>query len=156
MTDPTEQLADWQAKTDAATDGPWWGDPEWFGDDYSPIRNSDGFVTGGFNGVEEPDLLLADAEFIATARTAMPKLLAAVQAVRALHRPVPVYALADECGRDPDVHEVMEDGSGDLLCLGSPTGDLVCEECAADDSGEWRPYPCPTVRAIEDALGGEQ
>jgi hypothetical protein len=55
-----------------------------------------------------------DARFIVTARTAMPKLLSAVENVLALHR-------------------------------SDPAG--ICHSCEYLS-------PCPTVRAIESALGG--
>lgn len=80
MPDPTEQkLADWKAKTDAATEGPWEAFEQ---DDAFAIeaRAEDDF---GFF-VAEPPLYQPDVEFIAVSRTAMPRLLTAVESVLAI------------------------------------------------------------------------
>jgi len=123
MPEPTE-LADWKAKTDAATEGPWEAFEQ---DDAFAIeaRTEDDF---GFF-VVEPPLYQPDAEFIATARTAMPRLLSAVENVLALH--TPTYP-----AEGPDV---------------------ACFHCAVPaTTGKytWVAWPCPTVKAITDALGG--
>jgi hypothetical protein len=67
-----------------------------------------------------------DLEFIAHARTDIPAMHAALTAVLALHGSD--GHTPDDCG-EPDCWE-------------------GCMECT-------EPYPCPTVRAINDALGGE-
>jgi hypothetical protein len=72
---------------------------------------------------------LEHADFLPMAHEAMPKLLAAIQAVRALH--TPTYPM-----EGPDV---------------------ACFHCAVPaTTGKftWVPWPCPTVRALTDALGG--
>lgn len=97
----------------------------------------------------------ADAEFIANARADVPALVAVLRAVLALHRSVPVYDLDDKCAcEDRDNHDVMESRNGDLLCLASPTGSFICDECSHDDQDEETAYPCPTVRAVTAALDG--
>ena len=72
----------------------------------------------------------ADLEFIAHARQDIPALLAAVEAVLELHEP---------------------EATG--------YGDWVCGACISAGSHDWEStaYPCPTVTAIQSALGeGEQ
>jgi hypothetical protein len=74
MPDSIERLlTDWKDKTDAATPAPW-----------SLIGG--GEYVRGVSLVVGPDdgVTSADAEFIAVSRTAMPKLLAAVESVLAL------------------------------------------------------------------------
>ena len=66
-----------------------------------------------------------DAEFIAHARTDLPALITAVQAVAELHKPAPPYML--------DVPE-------------------VCEHCSDNEDEREVAHPCPTVRVIIDAL----
>ena len=96
----------------------------------------------------------ADAEFIADSRTALPKALAALEAVLALHQPVKIYAQADECECGNEDHAIIESEQGDDLCWDTPTGEQRCGECLDEDS-EYIDYPCPTVAAITKALGAE-
>lgn len=111
----------------------------------------------------------ADAEFIAHARTDVPALVAlvrakqswidgakvdldgydearaAIAAVRALHRPVPVQ---DECDHD-DVSLCggWETADGWFLC--GPVLGHVCAECV-DESGDHNvSHPCATVAALD-------
>ena|SRR6185437_11245294 len=79
-----ERLAEWQQRTDAATDGPWEHEP--YG-----AKNQNGDSAGGnlFDAHGEyvvSEVSDPDGAFMATTREAMPKLLAAVEAVLALHR----------------------------------------------------------------------
>lgn len=68
----------------------------------------------------------ADAAFIAHARTALPQAVAALRAVLRVHWP-------DEFGDAP--------------------GEYFCNECQrAQMNGVW---PCPTITAITDAIGGQ-
>ena len=71
----------------------------------------------------------AVAEFIAHARQDIPALLAAVEAVLELHEP---------------------EATG--------YGDWVCGACISAGSHDWEStaYPCPTVTAIQSALGEEE
>lgn len=138
--DPTDLLADWKAKTDAATEGPWVFSFAGH-DDYEPglypqvlkMDNGDTIIeldAGSREVNEASGRFRYDADFIAVSRTAMPLLLAAVESVLGLHTPVYPY----------------------------PGPDVACFHCAAPeptpDDGTWVPYPCATVRAIESALGG--
>lgn len=135
MPDPTEQLADWKAKTDAATEGRWEvvleGGPPAI---KMPEGDSYGWVSECSSGVWNCDdpyddcwqyaaAATNEAEFIAMSRTAMPKLLSAVESVLALH----VMEYDDASGRNR------------------------CRECGYED---WTEPDCPTVRAIESTLRG--
>ena len=128
--------ADWLAERarieQAASEGPW--EHEGVGEiiqhfslpEPATIVSTDvacmGYCYGGSAaGVERDE----DAEFIADARTAMPKMRAALEAVLALH---PWECLECE-GIDLDA---------------SPR----CGHC-------YEPWPCPTVAAIAEALGVE-
>lgn len=125
MPDPTEQMADWKTKTDAATEGPWQyehGYESWVRADAARGRNNEsGLVCeGAWEG---------DAAFIAMSRSAFPKLLSAVESVLALHVPETRAAFGAD-GYEEGEYE-------------------ACTGC-------WDAWPCPTVRAINDALeGGE-
>lgn len=172
MSDPLDKLKKWQQVTDAATEGPW---VAWVDMDGSThmrgmlmVGNADAVIPGGESWVEGVDVnpvahtyVPQDREFIATASTAMPALLTAVQAVLDLHRPFRVY---DECEctdeqKDDGYHVEVNDIG--LTCNHIYT---VCGECCTDDEyvteacsyhdhREGEPI-CRTVKAIRDALGG--
>ena len=76
------RLAEIRARAENATDGPW---EDWGGVDANGVTRASGPITWDDHGGEvfKP----ADAEFIAHARTDVPALLAAVEAVRELHQP---------------------------------------------------------------------
>ena len=99
----------------------------------------------------------ADAEFIAAARTDVPRMEAALRAVLDLHQKAPIYdVMADDC-LDHDYETYgLELSMGDEVCSHqSHVDSYTCEECA-DITGEEPPeWPCPTVQAIADALGVE-
>lgn len=131
MTADIDRLLDaMQARCDAATEGPWeasvgeisqsWERPE----PWKPIVSTDvscmGYCYGGSAaGVEEE----ADAEFIAAARTDLPRLIAAVRAVL-------------------EVHERIPSGSDYLVDLCS------CQDLYTEEEG----WPCRTVTALTAAL----
>ena len=153
--------ADWIAEQrrieQAATEGPWEagtgdGDPRphvWASRSSGCVADITYVVSNDYGDVR-PD----DAEFIADARTALPKALDALEAVLALHQPVKIYAQADECGCGDEDHTIIESPQGDDLCWDTPTGELCCPECLDEDSGAID-YPCPTVAEIAEALGVE-
>ena len=72
-----------------------------------------------------------DAEFIANARADLPRLLAAIRAVEAVHEPI------------------------DALNVRSNRVQKVCTGCGTDD-GNWQTWPCPTIRAITNTLEGQK
>lgn len=110
----TDYLDEIQARADAATDGPW----EHVGS-YGRIVSGPVQVCRAYgdDGKATPD-----APFIAHARTDVPRLVAALRAVEALHTRV-----------------------------GSDDQNGFCVACC-DMEPLW---PCPTVTAIRDALGGQ-
>lgn len=123
MSDPTTTLATWRAVTEGATRGPW-------------RARVHGYEIGIEGPVEDEQLIVVtypvnpeDAAFIATTRTAMPRLIAFAEAVLALHRPVEV---------EPS--------------------DTICSECSTRlPNGRYLPtveWPCPTA-ALAERLGGE-
>jgi len=163
-----------EARANAATDGPWeperyfWkrkGYP--FGDCWAwGISDSHGEIAAAVDDLETTE---ANAAFIAHARTDVPALVAlvrakqswidgakvdldgydearaAIAAVRALHRPVPVQ---DECDHD-DVSLCggWETADGWFLC--GPVLGHVCAECV-DESGDHNvSHPCATVAALD-------
>lgn len=91
-------------------------------------------------------------------------LLAALDAVLALHHPKPVYGLAfaAEGGKplcahdpdtDPDAH--FEGDDGYWYCRDKITAQ-ACAQCADEDVADlWAEWPCPTFEAIASALTGE-
>jgi hypothetical protein len=88
----------------------------------------------------------------------VPQLVAAVEAVLLLHRPVPVHELAVDrhgkprCGHDPDDH--YED-DGMWYCKSRSHGDR-CATCTdTEDVDLWAEWPCPTYRAIAGSLARE-
>ena len=132
-TDPRHRLAEIKARVDAATEGPWESDGEpnagyWvMGADGRDLFTWDGSDIGLLITTE------ADAEFIAHARTDNPDMAAALTAVLDLHKDgwrtvsVPVFDEFDS----PTQRQ--------HLCMG-------CNNF----------YPCATVRALTDALGGDR
>ena len=127
MTDKPN-LADVRRVTEAATGGPW--AVPGFGD---PLLGPSDVCTEGEPGYRHIICEGAghDAEFIAASRTLVPALLAAVDAVLALHQPCNV--------------------GGKQLCeYCTATGDPFC---TPDGTDEW---PCPTVRAITAHLDIEE
>ena len=122
MSDYLHQI---EARIEGATEGPW-----------SVYRTRVGTY------VTRPDLLGvarewslvwqdADAEFIANVRADVPRLLAAIRAVEAVHESI------------------------DALNVRFNRVQKVCTGCGTDD-GNWQTWPCPTIRALTDALEGEQ
>lgn len=161
MPEPTEQLAGWKAKTDAAGEG-WF---EWFkmpeNTTHIAYVHESGKVYDPENGWDQPEFVIAAAEghvhkLIRVDEVA--PLLAAVENVLALHVPETRYTAA---GWEEVSFESRADAAeyGDTDNVQEFT---VCHECGlieTHDGGEERCYeysiwPCATVRAIESALEG--
>lgn len=121
MSDPHETLAHIRALTDAASPGPWFDEERNLDEPWDLTT-----VYYSFHNGETPDRDLVaeaaydNAEFIAAARTTVPALVDALEAVLAIHR---------------------EDLFRGHLSNG-------CRICGHGADG----YPCPTVKAITDAL----
>ena len=158
MTTITEYLAAQKRLADDATEGPWCvsdpspflpgAQPKLYAPNWKPIRMSESV---GSNFVRQT----ADGRFIAAARESVPRLVAVLEAVTALHTKRDADAVTGDCAAEECGHEEE-----------CPT--QTFETCAAcwDLCEESDPYfgergiapvlwPCPTVRAIEAALGGE-
>ena len=107
----------------------------------------------GIVGVEQKSMLARPAEMLALLDAAdeRDRLAAQVERVRAIHSPAPIYLYADECGHDPEVHDVIESITGELMCWDSPTGDDYCTGCGGDPIDELPAHPCETVRALDGA-----
>lgn len=146
MSDPLDKIKEWRQVTDAATEGPWsaW-EPG-----YEVQAGPNGRIASVTNG--------SDAEFIVTARTAMPRLITAVENVLKLHQPRAVQCIYGDCAAEMCDHEDIED---------CPTKDFQqCVECdrLADEVSTYysetqaylTEWPCVTVTAIRDAIGGAE
>ena len=114
---PMNHLNIIEQRANAATEGPW--------EMYRP-HHASGFhsITGGTGGTDNlaDDVSEANAEFIAHARDDVPKLVAALKAVLAMHS---------------EEHQHYSPFVGSTV--------VTCFAC-----GE--PTPCPTVRTITKAL----
>ena len=119
----TDELAAMRARVDGAVPGPW----TWTVGSVEATRDGETFEI-----VEREDLHQTtrnDVEFIAHARTDVPRLLDAVDAVLAMHEPV---------SRSYVLGETFDE----------------CSYCVDPQDSTWRlDYPCPTVQAITSALG---
>lgn len=163
-TDPRTILAEIKARADAATEGPWvshdlsdtvfnsendagwwwvWQESKlpYYGGVLGPDAHgsTDGSIgeasiTDARDGHQEK----ADAEFIAHARTDLPDMAAALTAVLDLHKPQTIGQIYGT--------------------LKYPSDPLLCPTCIVTGGDEWgfMEYPCPTVRAITSALGGDR
>lgn len=123
-----DRLDEIEARANAATEGPWF-----VSDDAVWVDRGEGNADG-ITGPLAP-WCFGEADFIAHSRTDVPWLIeqvrkrdAALQAVLDLHAPEPYCGNTDH---DPN------------LC---PCSIMVCADEYEDT------YPCPTVRAIDEAL----
>ena len=158
-----DRLAQIRARVEAATPGPWgwarvnhwseWTDRSLAGVDLHP------------GGVQRPHEVLratpgnppgpADAAFIAHARADIPALLAAVEAVLALHAPREQAVLSDpDCLREECDHDFACPLTGSVtVCaacwaVAEGSNPYFCEEGVPDEVL----HPCPTRRTIEGPL----
>ena len=118
---------------EGVTEGPWEVDP---GNDFSAYHDIGG--PGGL-WVAQTKHATPDAAFIAAARTLMPELIAALAAERA-----ETTRLRAAVERVRAVHR---------RGIYTATGNAFCFACE-DEYGR-KPWPCPTIAALE-APGGEQ
>ena len=142
------RLAEIRARVEAATEGPW--------SVYRGDRIGTYVTRPDLAGVAREWSLTwsdADAEFIAHSRTDLPALLAAVEAVRALHQPMPIYD--DECADTDCDRDHVELTMGEYWHTDSVAGQS-CRECAGEDfMPELRDWPCPTITTLTAALEAE-
>ncbi|PRI11901.1 hypothetical protein [Leucobacter massiliensis] len=152
MTAITEYLAEQKRLAGAATEGPWaFAAAPAEGSDETAAEYLEGALTGdgplfvvwvpetqgdpgGYRltaATGDGPHASMDAEFIAAARESVPRMVAALEAVTALHQPVEI---------EPS--------------------DTICRECSFQlPNGRYfgmlTEWPCPTIHAVEAALGGE-
>ena len=169
MSDPRETLARIRAQADAATEGPW--ELEFYWDDTTGDE-VEAIMAGGAKAVIAPpwyrqgeegiEVTTVDAEFIAAARTDVPWLLEqvelrdkALEAVLELHRPVGEEVIPWDCAEGDCDHEDDEHPLDTVTLCGE------CYRLAVEVSPYYGEngcsavlWPCPTVKAITDALDG--
>ena len=116
MSDPRETLARIRAQADAATEGPW------------AVSMDRIEHTGGSEYAVAYDVAREeDAAFIAAARTTVPALVDALEAVLEVHKPDYTYPECPKC--------------------------IECSDLASTEDRKFVVlWPCPTVQAITDAL----
>lgn len=138
MRDPRETLAHIRKQADAATEGPWapWRDQDGalHMNGLLMVGNAAAVIPEGESWVEGVDVnpiahtyTPEDREFIAAARTTVPRLLDALEGVLTLHR-----------------------RSDHTRAVGFPRADRAEHYCVADQ----QPWPCPTDVAVTAALAG--
>lgn len=154
----TERLAEIKARAEAATEGPWdyqpWSQYALPSGDYAESillanASDDGEIIRGLRD--------EDGEFIAHARTDAPALVAALEAVLELHRPVHRIFSWSSGIRDeepcPDCHGKA--GVHDCGCWADEDMTYSCATCRSEKGGGVD-YPCPTVTAINAYLTGDK
>lgn len=150
-----DRLAQIRARAEAATPGPW---------GYTLQTPTMGGTTWALRIAGKPGIRAgvveyqhgdANAEFITHARTDIPALLAAVEAVLALHVPRIEAVLSDSlCLREECDHESAcpLDGSVTVCAacwiVAEESYPYFCEQGIPDEVL----HPCPTVRAITGPL----
>lgn len=138
--EPAMNARDWIATRreieQSATDGPWMS--EWDTSDEwwtihgqpNPTKGDDRMVCPEVATLQHSEDWTADVDFITDTRTSLPLALDALDAVLDVHQPVDALDVARRPGQQLT---------------------QVCTGCGTDD-GNWQRWPCPTVRAIEEAL----
>ena len=117
------RLDEIKARAAAATEGPWVNDSTEIGRPFPGTDTIDVWVAESCHPNGDGIDGEADAEFIAHARTDVPRLVAALESVLELHQPYITRSAWQTCNE----------------CWNSGTAEIV--------------YPCPTVAAIRTALG---
>lgn len=172
-----EEIQAIRERAEKATEGPWEDRTDDLTDEVYVVHDREQVLFVASCGGKEDPRASADAVFISTARTNVPRLLAEVERlteerdelqkvaterlktamrraarldkVRALHKPVPIYTTeAGDCEHGGDCRAVeLEDGS---YCPVHTDG-LTCNECAelAKWADDLPAYPCPTIQAID-------
>lgn len=107
---------------------------------------------------EDMYMMKPDKTAVVDAHNMFPRTLDAIEAVLKVHRPGDVFTWAEDCA-DPENHHLFTDvRTGDMLCEDEPIG-RFCNGCVPEndttiDVDEY-PWPCRTVRPIEEAINGE-
>ena len=90
----------------------------------------------------------ADAILLVNARNDLAWCLDKLEAVRKLHRQIPIYDTPiDECSEhDPDEHGIELD-DGETYC-DQHVAYFACDECSSCTEDVLTEYPCPTIQAL--------
>ena len=135
----TDRLNEIEARANAATEGPWI--VAIYKNECKVETKRERWHVASYASPE-------DAAFIAHARTDVPALVAALRAVLDLHREsrndVDHTPPCEHCHGEPGVHECG--------CWADEKWPTVCAVCMEGTKGASVAWPCPTVRAIEEAL----
>lgn len=164
-------LEEIREREQSATEGPWRAG---FAPNGGPLVETEWLTPEGYAGagmtkriayligtVGKHERERANAEFIAAARSDVPRLVAALEAALRLHRHQLVYDLAADkempggCPHGPDYagEAHFEDEDGEWACASLPVG-AVCAACI-DEGGMREGWPCPTVQVITRELDRE-
>ena len=160
----TEWIAQCRELLDAATEGPWLAGPWLVGDDWEgatvemPDDGSGGTVIIAADMHQGPTEGADDAEFIADARTSLPRALDALEAVLKGHRPVS-FSFSWRDG--VTMHEACpacqdRAGTHPCGCWRDEDQPHVCAVCSDPEHRMDVPWPCMTVQTIESALRGDR
>ena len=137
----TYQHEAWGAMHVHRADEPWWNEGVLFREPGAPP------------GEVGREIIREDSEFIAAARTTVPALLDALEKVLELHRPVGEEVIPWDCAEGDCDHEDDEHPLDTVTLCGE------CYRLAVEVSPYYGEngcsavlWPCPTVKAITDAL----
>lgn len=153
MTDVTTLLAGIKTLEEAATKGTWrtfTAEGVFAGTEEHVVTSTGTHILLGPEDGQAGQALAHNAAFIAAARTDIPRLVAALEAVAGLHQSQEedqLWCILDE--ECEDCYPESGDGTGHAM--------TVCSECRAkvDDVTGFIPWPCPTITAVVAALEGE-
>jgi hypothetical protein len=168
MMDALEEI---RARVEAAAEGPW----EWEGGDVVQCGGKWGAVVENtvicgsycYGGSVDQEVKTEDREFIAHARTDVPRLLTALDAVLELHRLerrwMPFEGADVSLSTAEEAATYSSDGDAstvvplDLCTHCKQVEESPCEgECTQELGYLACLWPCPTVAAITAALEGER
>ena len=141
-----DRLNEIEARANAATEGPWYRYGTWPYEIYAQSKPYGGPYVASVTGCDGHNE--SNAEFIARARADVPALVAALRAVLDLHREsrndVDRTPPCEHCNGEPGVHACG--------CWADEKWPTVCAVCMEGTKGASVAWPCPTARAIEEAL----
>lgn len=158
MTDPIiDRLDQIKGRADKATEGPWLA--EHSGEQGNCVIPHDAKSTRESVAVIRLLDQQADAEFIAHARTDVPRIEAALRAVLDLHKPTTMDFIVGDCAAEDCEHDDPDDCStaprkvcGGCLDQAECVTPYAMECASVAQSVIW---PCDHVHAIAAALGVE-
>lgn len=148
MSELQDALDQIKVRAEKASEGPWVADGSLIGSPYDAV--------GLAFGIKRRN----DLSFIAHARTDVPRLVEAVEAVMKEHRPVfAVFNWRDGLRYEEPCEECHgAKGEHPCGCWSSDEPDYRCYACeTAVDAKTYAiaKWPCPTVRTLTDKLTGE-